>query len=205
MNTDVWKKFFVLEGLDGSGTTTQLKAIAAALETEGFSLFTTFEPTSRPIGELIRKVLRHEVEVSPLALAKLFTADREDHLYGAGGIKENLNSGKIVLCDRYFFSSLAYQSLGVPFKQVLDLNSVFPLPEKLYFLDVPIETAVKRRDDRDGEELFEKKSLQNKILNNYWEGINHYSDKGLALEVIDGQKEIQEITKVVLDDILKSR
>lgn len=74
-------RFIVLEGLDGAGTTTQMKAVAEAFDEAGVHCHATFEPTSSPLGNLVRSVLRKEVATTPLALAMLFSADREDHLH----------------------------------------------------------------------------------------------------------------------------
>ena len=108
----ILSRFIVLEGGDGSGTTTQLGLIGRALERAAFPHWTTSEPTDRPEGLLIRRILSGELQRDPGTLALLFAADRNEHLKGVGGILERLARGEIVLCDRYVLSSLAYQGVA---------------------------------------------------------------------------------------------
>ena len=130
------RRFFVLEGIDGSGTTTQLDLVGKKLIAEGFPVFQTFEPTKGPIGALIREALSGKARIGQHALAHLFAADREEHVNGPGGIREALEKGSIVLSDRYFFSSLAYQTISDEPDLAFTLNSRFPLPQALFFLDI---------------------------------------------------------------------
>ena len=78
---EVLENFIVLEGLDGSGTTTQLNLLGAALEKAGKRVFTTCEPSPLPTGQLIRRILGKEITTEPETLARLFSADRFEHLY----------------------------------------------------------------------------------------------------------------------------
>lgn len=80
MNT-VLQNFIVFEGLDGAGTTTQMKLLAETCDKQERSCHATFEPTSNAIGRLVRSVLQKQVVTTPLALAMLYAADREDHLH----------------------------------------------------------------------------------------------------------------------------
>lgn len=102
-------KFIVLEGIDGSGTTTQLSRVSAALRTLGHRVHETREPTGGRIGKLIREQLSDPSGVSARCLALLFAADRIDHLDRE--ILPALARGEVVVCDRYVMSSLVYQSL----------------------------------------------------------------------------------------------
>ncbi len=104
-------KFIVFEGLDGAGTTTQLHLLEKNLKEAGVTVFATAEPTDSAIGRLIRSVLRKEISVEPKTLAMLYATDRYEHLYGKGGIIEHLDAGDTVICDRYLYSSIAYQSI----------------------------------------------------------------------------------------------
>ena len=182
----IWEKFIVLEGLDGSGTTTQLHRLAAYGKKKKNSLQTTWEPTDNPVGQLIRRVLKKEVEVTPETLARLFSTDRFEHLYAPNyGIRSLLDRGEMVICDRYIFSSLAYQSLDCGFEQILELNA-YPLPEKLIYLDVPREVCEYRRSSRNAEELFEGPSLQQRIRDNYERALSFFANRGMVIHRIDG-------------------
>jgi len=190
-------RFIVLEGLDGAGTTTQMKAVAEAFDQAGVHCHATFEPTSSPLGNLVRSVLRKEVATTPLALAMLFSADREDHLHHPiTGIVEKLAQGTIVVSDRYLFSSLAYQSVECGFERVSMLND-FPVPRFIVYIDTPVEDCLERIDSRDnGRELFEKQEFLSKVKDNY-ELIFADLPEGVVFLRVDGRKGKDEITSVI--------
>jgi len=145
---EVLNNFIVIEGLDGSGTTTQLKRVVELFDKKSIVTHATFEPTSSALGTLVRQVLRKDIVTTPLALALLFAADREDHLHHPiTGINQRLLNGEIVISDRYFFSSLAYQSIDCGFEKVLSLNQ-FPYPQYIFFIDTPIDDCLFRIDER---------------------------------------------------------
>lgn len=105
-------KFIVLEGIDGSGKTTQLKLLGAKLTDRGLPVLYTREPGGTRIGEKIREILLNPEysELVPRAEAFLYAAARAQHV--AQVILPSLAEGKIVLCDRFLDSSLAYQGFG---------------------------------------------------------------------------------------------
>lgn len=182
----VWKGFFVLEGIDGSGTTTQLKRLLARAEARGIPLTATNEPTGGPVGRLIRTVLRGQEAVHPGTLARMFGADRYEHLYGAGGIRDQLDSGIQVLSDRYFLSSLAYQSLNSPLEEVWKVNEDFPLPQVLFFLDLEADTALARVEARGGEkEIFETLDFQKKVRVQYLNMVDFLRERGADIRILD--------------------
>ncbi len=194
----VLDRFIVLEGMDGAGTTTQMKAIAEAFDQAGVQFHATFEPTSSPFGSLVRKVLHKEIVTTPLALAMLFAADREDHLHNPiTGITKKLNSGNIVISDRYLFSSLAYQSVECGFERVNALND-FPLPKFVIYLDTPIEDCLTRISSRNNErDLFERQEFLALVRDNY-ELIFSDLPPSVNLIRIPGQKSKEEITTMIL-------
>ncbi len=200
-STEVWKNFIVLEGIDGAGTTTQLKALEQFLVSKGHSVSTTCEPTPLETGKLCRRILSGELDYTPETLAHLFVTDRQEHLYGKGGIRELLDAGNLVITDRYLFSSLAYQSLGASFDFVYSLNAHFPLPEHIIFLDAPVHIAAERRKGREAEEIFEKDSLQARVIKNYNQGFKIYSDIESRLHRIDGTLKPGEIRNEILKKI----
>ena len=117
---EIIKGFIVLEGLDGAGTTTQKERLEKELGKRGYDIWSTAEPTSSDIGRLIRRVLKGDLAVPELTLAHLFAADRADHIYGCCGIIENIENGKIVISDRYFYSTLAYQSFNIGLEKIAE-------------------------------------------------------------------------------------
>ncbi|HAL81034.1 MAG TPA: dTMP kinase, partial [Mucilaginibacter sp.] len=103
--------FIALEGIDGSGKSTQVKLLTEKLEQAGHKVYTTCEPTDSPIGKIIRDIFTHKMEADHRTIAGLFVADRLDHLLNkTNGIIKKLEEGYTVITDRYYFSSYAYQS-----------------------------------------------------------------------------------------------
>jgi dTMP kinase len=160
--------FVVLEGIDGSGTTTQLTRLTAALERLGHDVCATNEPTDGAIGRLLRAALRGEERFPHDTIALLFAADRLDHV--ASVIEPALARGEIVLCDRYLLSSLVYQSRFSPRSFVCDINARARAPDLTLLLDVPANVAQKRREARGGpRELFDAAELQRVLARSYRE------------------------------------
>lgn len=187
--------FFVLEGLDGSGTTTQLRALEKRARNLAPKLQASFEPTDNPIGRIIRSVLHGDLTVPPDTLMRLFSADRSLHLYEEErGILARCARGEIVISDRYFFSSIAYQSLGSPLEEVVKLNP-FPLPEKLFFIELSPDECARRRASRSKEELFDDIHHQRRIRDGYHAAFDRYPE--LDLIIIDGRLGIDEITEEI--------
>jgi dTMP kinase len=199
---NILQNFIVLEGLDGAGTTTQLKKLKEELEKLSIEVYTTNEPTSRPIGKLVRTVLSGEFKTTNLALARLYSADRDDHLFNTeDGILKQLQSNKIVVSDRYFYSSLAYQGVNCDFDKVVELNSDFPHPQILIYIETPIEECLTRIDKRgEKKEIFEKKDFLTKVNNNYNKVLSDLPD-GVNLIKIDGTLSIENITRTMIDKV----
>jgi dTMP kinase len=197
----VLKEFFVLEGIDGSGTTTQLQAVSQALASAGRRVHACAEPSSGPVGALIREALSGKFPLSPAAMALLFASDREEHVNAPGGIIERISSGETVLCDRYLFSSLAYQSISADPALPFALNQRFPLPEALYFLDIDPETALGRIGSRQRRDIFETAPLLDSIAARYRSAIEFYRDSGMRIRFLDARCERESITAQILADI----
>jgi dTMP kinase len=131
-------------------------------------------------------------------MARLFSADREEHLYlPVTGIQEYLNEGYWVVCDRYFFSSLVYQSMEVAFNIVKDLNKGFPLPEYLFYLEVSSEVAARRREGRNQEELFEETSIQKRIIKGYEKALGLFVNSPMQIHKLNGELPPEEITEEI--------
>ena len=99
----ILKNFIVFEGIDGAGTSTQIKRL---VDSNAEKFFATAEPTTGETGKFLRRMLGGEFHVDEKTNAYLFAADRCEHIYGADGVIEKINSGKTVVSDRYFFSSM---------------------------------------------------------------------------------------------------
>ena len=203
---DVWKGFFVLEGMDGAGTTTQLRRCETEALKANLGLSCEAEPTGGAIGTLLRRFLRHEISATAPTLAWLFAADRQEHLWGSDGVRGKLDNGNKVLSDRYFFSSLVYQGLDLEADFVKDLQKDFPFPEAVFFLDIDVETALKRRQNRgQSEELFEASAIQERIRQGYLNVFDQARNEGTSMEicVLDARLPIDELQAVIWERICR--
>ena len=201
----VLKNFIVLEGIDGAGTSTQIKKL---VQSNPDKYIATAEPTSGPTGKFLRQMLAGDFKVDERTNAYLFAADRCEHIFGQGGVKELCESGKTVVSDRYFFSSLAYQSVSCGLELPQLLNSPFPLPEYLFFFEINPEISLARVNKRNGhKEIYETLEKQKKIATLYEKVISMYeNDPSLREEMkiirIDASKTIEDISHKILE-ILK--
>lgn len=201
---EVLPGFFVLEGIDGAGTTTQLRRIEARARAAGVPLRADCEPTPHPIGVLIRSILRHETQAHPAVLAPLFAADRRQHVDGSEGIRQTVGRGTKVLSDRYFFSSLAYQCLDLPWEEVWALNAPFPLPEALFWFEVPVSEAQARIDRRgQAREKFEDAPTQERIRLAYHRALREAEAEGLEIVRLDASLPIEALTDSIWSRICR--
>lgn len=147
--------YVVIEGIDGAGTTTQTQAVATRLRGEGRRVRALHEPSDGPVGNLLRQLLRGRLrtraggESSDAVLALLFAADRLD--LHEDVIAPALAEGEVVISDRSWLSSLAYQGARLGAEWVEEINRRMPPPDALFFLDVDVETASCRLQQRDGK------------------------------------------------------
>lgn len=185
-----------LEGIDGSGKTTQANLVENALSELGYKVKYTQEPSKGKIGLLLREYLS-DPNSSPFVDALLFAADRIEHYENE--IKPNLERGISVITDRYLASSIVYQgSQGVPFSWVEFVNNRVPVPDIHLYIDIDIQTALKRisKASRDVIEKFEQEETLLNIYNGYKQLINR---KWFTL--IDGNGTIEEVTKRLVQKI----
>ena len=200
----ILKNFIVFEGIDGAGTSTQIKKIC---ERNPQKFFQTAEPTSLETGKFLRRMLGGEFSVDEKTNSFLFAADRAEHLYGKNGIIEQINNGKTVISDRYLFSSLAYQSISCGEELPKLLNSTFPLPEILFFFEIDPEISLKRVDSRnEKKEIYEKIETQKKIAMEYDKIITECENNPsctMKIIRIDATKSIEEISDTISKIILQ--
>lgn len=144
-----------IEGIDGAGKTTQSERLAAALTSAGFDVVRTKEPTDGPFGRRLRESATTG-RLSPEEELSTFIADRKEHVSTL--LTPALDAGKIVLVDRYYFSSAAYQGVrGLDPERILALNEAFaPPPDLLVLMVLPASLGVSRVGARGGQNLFER-------------------------------------------------
>ncbi len=204
-------KFIVVEGLDGSGQGTQIGKLVDFLnDTRQKDKFgytgvqLTKEPTPNLIGGLIRSQLNHDWKSSQECLQLLFCADRAHHLEKE--VIPLLEKGVVVVCDRYFFSTIAYGSLDIKDRNwLLELNKNFLLPDITILLKVSPKVCVERiYKNRYSVELFEKEEFLTRV----WENFDKLSKEFENVSVVNGEGPIdqihQEIAEIVINKLYKS-
>ncbi|MCK5691054.1 dTMP kinase [Myxococcota bacterium] len=173
-----------LEGIDGSGTTTQVALLADWLRDKGHTVHTTAEPSTLPIGKLIRQILRGEEAINKKSLALLFAADRLDHIERE--ITPKLDAGTIVITDRFILSSLAYQGLDNPGDWIRQLNKYSVSPDISILLRISAKTSAKRRAVRgEAAEIFDADKTQEKLVDAYDEAFENNALGPVA--IVDGE------------------
>jgi dTMP kinase len=187
------KRFFIcVEGLDGCGKTTQTKLLVKRLKKMGYAAVYTAEPSRGRIGLFIKKYCLHgEKRVSAIVEALLFAADRFEHVDKE--VIPALDGGKIVVSDRYVYSSLAYQgAAGLDLKWIEMLNEYAIRPDLAIFVDVEPEAVLRRLKPK--KSVMEDLETQYKVREVYM----NFVEKG-ELVKIDGSKSKRQVA----DDILK--
>ena len=195
-------RFIVFEGLDGAGTTTQMKRLGEAFTERKKKVFLTHEPTDNPIGRLVRDALQKKFRTTSSALALLYASDRDDHLYNSEyGIKKHLDDGDIVISDRYFYSSYAYQSVECESSFVRGINSRFDNADIIIFIDTPVANCLERIEKRGEEkELFEREEYLKAVRTNYLD-IFSSLPPSVILITIDGTKTIDRISEEIREKL----
>lgn len=144
-----------IEGIDGSGKTTQARLLGESLTERGVEVVVTKEPTNGQYGSRIRESSRSG-RLAPRDEFALFLEDRREHVSDL--LRPSLEAGKVVIVDRYYYSSVAYQGArGIGIDEILEANEAFaPPPDLLFLLEIPISAALSRIATRDGKpNLFE--------------------------------------------------
>jgi dTMP kinase len=194
---EILSGFVVLEGLDGSGTSTQLSRLTRRLGGGELTHEETWEPTDGPVGRLIRQALSGQLPVHPDTVARLFAADRGEHLSGAHGIIERTKNGVLVISDRYLFSSLAYQGLTCGTELPAALNSAFPLPELLVFFDIAPQNAAARLASRKSLDIYENIEFQTRVDEAYRAILATFAGSGMRIAHIDASMPEDEVEKAL--------
>ncbi|UCC59080.1 MAG: dTMP kinase [Candidatus Bathyarchaeum sp.] len=188
--------FICIEGLDGSGKTTHAHRLVRNLQTIGFDAVYTTEPSRGEFGRFIRaSVLQGKKRLPRVVEAFLFALDRVDHLEKM--VEPALEAGKIVVSDRYVYSSLAYQgAAGLDLKWIEEINRMARQPDLAIYIDVPPEVVVKRI--RRKKSVMERLETQRRVREVYMKFVENRQLVPLDGDKRKGEVE-QDILKMVLD------
>ena len=183
--------FIVLEGIDGAGKTLQQKLLYKKLM-NNYKIFLTKEPTKNKIGLFISRLIKKQ-EINVHAMELLFMADRAEHVKE---IKSKLKQNNIIICDRYYFSTIAYgAALGIDKKWLERTNSIFLKPDLIFLLDIDPKIALHRIKKRGmHKQYFEKIKFLKKVREEYKNLLKKYKD----IVIINSNGEIEEITEKMI-------
>lgn len=204
--------FIVIEGIDGSGSTTQGGELVSWFQQREKRAFLTNEPSNGPAGMLIRLALAKRLQgavydthdpderpsaastaLDPHTLALLFAADRRDHLHTQ--ITPNLDRGRHVVCDRYLLSTLAYQGQSLGVEWLLTLNEGVLRPDLTFFLDLPADEALRRmRKARWARDIYEDETQQRSIRQTFLDLIGRRIPAVGPVVVVDAARPREEVT-----------
>jgi len=194
-------KFIVFEGIDGSGKGAQVAFLVQYLNDRNIPAWLTYEPTLKePYGSRIRQILRGEElppeqgkPMSAAALQSLYVDDRKGHVVE---ILEHLSRGEWVLCDRYWYSTVAYGvAEGLSFDEWIEKNRYFPVPDLAFYFDVPAEEAMRRIEKRElDKRYFEKLEKLKKVREVYLKLVERQKE----FHLIDNTPPPDQVFKEVL-------
>ncbi len=203
--------YIALEGIDGSGKTTQVEKLTEHFQKQGKTVVKTHEPRRDGVmGELVANILKQEKEIPEVAIQYLFAAQRAVHLEDI--VEPSLKKGDVVISDRSFWSSIPYGLLDrfessksenpdilLASLSILSMYHEFIAPDVAVVLDVSVETAGQRLSQMNRKaELYEKKEKLLKIKEGYEYLLNKFSD---ALTKIDAEKDVENVTASILAQI----
>lgn len=206
--------YVTLEGIDGSGKTTQTEKLSEYFRSKGKEVVQTREPRKEGIvGDIVQKVLKGEVKMSSVGLQYLFSTDRV--LHHEDVILPALKAGKIVISDRCFWSAIVYGILDrtggkydlksadfmLMANSILSMYHQFMVPDYTFYLKIPLATSVKRISQKDDvKEIYEDKEKLKKVI----EGYDWLSKKFKnEITVVDGNKSVEVVTKEIVSKIKK--
>lgn len=198
-------KFIAFEGIDGCGKSTQAKRLADRLIQKGDTVHLTAEPSTRPIGKMIRDIFAHKMDADDRTIAALFVADRLDHVINhEEGILANLEKGITVICDRYYLSSYAYQGSLVPLDWVMNANALcveLAKPTIHIYIDIPVELSFERlQNSRAVLERYETMENLKRVRDMYIKVITLLKEQE-HLVILDGTKSVKAIAEDVWEEV----
>ena len=190
--------FIVVEGIDGSGKTTQIELLKDKFKLANRQVIETAEPTDGPIGSLIRNIMKGRLQTDQSTIAALFAADRLDHISNpVNGLLTKMEEGKNIICSRYYFSNYAFQSEYVPIEWLVNINSLsktYLKPDLTFYINVDPKVCIERiSTGRSEVEMYE--NLE-KLTSTHDAFLRHFKDfeEGESIHLIDGEQSVEHIS-----------
>ncbi|WP_031516393.1 dTMP kinase [Desulfofalx alkaliphila] len=205
-------KLIVFEGIDGAGKSTQLSMLYQYLQQRGYNLMTTREPGGTPVGEEVRSILLNPLhgDLQHRAEAFLYAAARSQLVYQV--IKPALREGKIVLCDRFVDSTMAYQGYGRGIsrnflQQINDLATGGLQADLVLVFDLPVEESFKRVNKRSTGDRLEQEthSFFQRVREGYLEIARQQCHNHLVMDASLSVEELQRQVRTVVDNFIDGK
>ncbi len=202
MNTENKRgRFIVLEGIDGAGKTTQAELLEEHLIAMGRRVYRTAEPTPLPTGVELRRALKGEIKKSECEMATMFVLDRIAHnIHPTEGIEKILSEGTDIICDRYYYSTLAYQGQSTSYEWVKAMNLSCPeirRPDICIYLDLTPEQSLRRISrGRETVEIYENEQTLERVRNAFFGVFEDIGDRE-NIAVVDAYRD----TRVIADEL----
>ena len=190
-------RFIVFEGIDGAGKTTQINLLAKHLSEQGRAVYCTAEPTETVSGGLLRDALSGASRRTICEMAAMFVFDRINHnVNPVNGIQKMLADGFDVICDRYYYSSLAYQGSGTDPEWVSNMNLNCPeimRPDVCIFLDLTPEQSMARINrNRATQEIYENEEKLTQVRNQFYRVFEQLRERD-NIQIVDAYRSVEEI------------
>ena len=200
-------RFIVFEGIDGAGKTTQIELLAKHLRAEGRSVYCTAEPTESVSGGLLRDALAGVTRRTVCEMAAMFVFDRINHnVNPVNGIQKMLDDGFDVICDRYYYSSMAYQGSGTDPEWVSNMNLNCPeimRPDVCIFLDLTPEQSMARINrGRATQEIYENEEKLTQVRNQFYRVFEQLRERD-NIQIVDAYRSIEEIHQDIVALVTK--
>lgn len=188
----------VFEGIDGTGKSTQISLLERFLKNKGFKVTTTREPTQGPFGQRIRKLYQNRQAVTLEQELELFLSDRREHVETL--IIPSLKKGRIVLCDRYYLSTAAYQgAAGLDPLMIIEQNRFAPAPDLAFIFEIDPEESINRITISRGDHLNDFEQLESlKKVDKIFKEL-HFP----YIRRIDGAQTIDQVSSLVRNHTIR--
>ncbi len=195
---DTGGRLIAFEGIDGTGKSTQINMLAEVLRQRGYEVVITCEPTNGVYGRKIRELYKNRDSVTLEEELELFLNDRRQHIEQL--LTPSIAAGKIILTDRYFLSTIAYQgAAGLEPEMIAQKNAFAPPPDLAILIDLSPQEAVRRIQEGRGDALnaFEREDYLDKVSKIFHRLTMPY------IRWVDGALGVNEVHKLILAAVLK--
>ena len=197
-------RFIVFEGIDGAGKTTQIELLAKRLSQKAYDVTVTAEPTDNESGKALRRALSGKEPHSECEMAVMFVLDRIGHNVQ---IENLLAEGKTVICDRYYYSTLAYQGKSTDYAWVRSMNIECPeirRPDACIYLDLTPEQSLERISKGRAEvEIYENLEKLTEVRTSFFSVIDDLRDAGEKIFVVNANRSIEDISDEIFDIVTR--